>query len=348
MAGSGSGGAGTAGSAVSSGGAGASGSAAGAGAGGTKAAASAAGSGGDKSSAGATAQAGSPAAGSGGAPAPVVPVLRDSKYLIELADTSLEVDPQLGGRVVRFARAGQNLLTGSDVDPLNWGSTFWPSPQARWNWPPVPELDSQPYTATLAGDVLTLVSAPGMRAKVRVTKRFRALPEARAIEIEYQLENTDTAAASWAPWEISRVAPGGLTFFPTGTAPAALTQLPVVNQAGATWYLHEPARVPMAGQKFAGDGSGGWLAHVAGRTLFLKQFSDVPAAQQAPSPEAEIEIYAAPGYVEIEPQGPYTQLMPGGRVEWRVRWSVRQLPDALKVEVGNAALFEFARMSATP
>lgn len=309
-----------------------------------------AGAGAGAAAAGGAGSAGILAAGGGGAgaaPASTAPIARQGKYAIELGDMVFEVDPQVGARITRFAWAGKNLLTGSDVDSLNWGSTFWPSPQARWNWPPVPEIDSQPYTAKLDGDALVLVGQAGDRAKVRVTKRFRALPMSMAIELEYTLENTDSAAASWAAWEISRVSPGGLTFFPTAAGAPVNNQLQLVQQAGVSWYQHDPKSVPMAGQKFAADGSGGWLAQLAGRTLFLKQFDDVPADKQAPSPEAEIEIYAAPGYVEVEPQGPYTQLMPGEHLTWRVRWFVREVPADISVELGSTALRDFAQKLAS-
>jgi hypothetical protein len=286
-------------------------------------------------------------AGAAAAATSSTPVLRSGKYVIELADLAFEVDPAVGGRVTSFALGGKNVLTGADVDSSNWGSTFWPSPQARWDWPPVPELDSQMYTASVEADTLILVSQPGVRAKVRVTKRFRALPAVTALELTYSLQNTDSAPAAWAPWEISRVAPGGLTFFPVGKA-AVTTALPVMTQNGTTWYRHDPASVG-SGQKFSGDGSGGFIAHVAGRTLFLKQFLDVTPEQQAPAPEAEIELYAAQGYVEIEPQGPYTMLMPDQSVTWTVRWYLRALPDDITVELGNAQLLQFAqKLAQTP
>jgi hypothetical protein len=284
--------------------------------------------------------AGMPAAGSGGAAA--MPMMRDGKLALDLGAITFEIDPAMGGRITRFSLDGTNILTDASVDATNWGSTFWPSPQARWDWPPVPELDTQPYMANVTGDAIELVSQPGMRAKVRVTKRVRALASEEAIELTYVLENTDTANASWAPWEISRVAPGGLTFFPSAGA-AVNAQLPVMNQNGATWFKHDPANIPMSGQKFSADGSGGWIAHVAGRTLFLKRFTDTPADKQAPSPEAEVELYASPAYEEIEPQGPYTQLAPGESVTWTVRWYLRALPDSIPVELGNAALFQFAQ-----
>jgi hypothetical protein len=192
-----------------------------------------------------------------------------------------------------------------------------------------------------------LKSQPGTRAKVSVEKRVRAVRERAAIDIEYVLTNTDSAIASWAPWEISRVAASGLTFFPTGSA-TVTANLPVTNKDEMTFYQHDPKAFNGSGQKYTADGSGGWLAHVSGKLLFLKTLADVTPALQAPAPEAEIEIYAAAKYVELEPQGPYVQLQPNQSTRWTVRWYLRRLPDSAAAEPGNAALLRFVRSITNP
>jgi hypothetical protein len=285
---------------------------------------------------------GAGAAGVSNGVEPVIPIERGGKYALEFDGLVLEVDPRVGARIVTFSLEGKNVLTGSDIDGNNWGSTFWPSPQQRWNWPPVPEIDTEPYTSSIVDNAIVLTSAVGNRARVRVTKRLRADRARRAIEIEYALENTDSATAQWAPWEVSRVAAGGITFFPTGDTKVS-TNLPVKQAGAVTWYQHDPNALGNSGQKFSGDGRGGWLAHVAGRLLFLKTFADVPPNMQAPAPEAEIEIYAATKYVELEPQGVYTTLLPGEHLKWSVRWYLRPLPDSVAAVVGDAALVEFAQ-----
>lgn len=290
---------------------------------------------------------GPPMSGAGGSVSGAVqPIEREGKYVLEFDDVSFEVDPERGARVTRYAVAGQNLLTGPEVDATNWGSTFWPSPQARWNWPPVPELDSEAYEGGIRGDAIELTSRPAERVKLQVTKRFRASAAERAIVLEYRLTNQDSVEVSWAGWEISRVAPNGLTFFPTGDA-TVNNQLSLTNMGDISWYRHDPSAVPMGGVKFSGDGRGGWLAHAAQGVLWVKTFEDVPNGRQAPAPEGEIEIYAAPGYVEIEPQGPYTALMPGESLTWSVRWRAQKLADAALAELGNAALVQLAESLAS-
>jgi hypothetical protein len=286
-----------------------------------------------------------------------LPIQRGAKYVLEFGKVLFEVDPAVGGRVVTFSLNGQNLLTDATADKSNggnYGSTFWPSPQ-MWggmSWPPIPEVDNQAYTPSVDGTSIVMTQpAASVRGKVSVAKRFTAVLNAQAVDVKYTLTNNDTVAASWAPWEISRVALSGLTFFPTGTAvvaiPAANGPLPtsrVTTSEGVTWYKNQPFVSASSGDKgkYSADGAEGWLGHVSGNLLFVKRYADVPAAQAAPG-EADTEFYAGEGYVEIEPQGAYQNLQPGASLMWTVRWYVRQLADPSIADVGNAALVSMAR-----
>ena len=134
----------------------------------------------------------------------------------------------------------------------------------------------------------------------------------------------------FAPWEVTRVWPGGLTFYPTGAAhPRAgggFALPPTRDAAGCTWYQH-PGNAPGADQKLLADGAGGWLAHVAGDVVLVKTFTAVSAAQAAPG-EAEIEIFVdgQGRYVELEEQGAYQSLPRGQTLAWPVTWIIRKLP----------------------
>jgi len=273
------------------------------------------------------------------------PQIRGDLYDFTFGRRHFVVDSAHGARITRFGLDDANLLTGPEVDMLNYGSTFWPSPQERWGWPPVPELDSEAYEfveAPAGVSGFQFESRTGMRAKVSVSKLIHPQVREDTVEITYSLTNEDTAQASWAPWEITRVPASGLSFFPTGER-TVNTALSVVEQGGISWYLHDPSKISGDGQKFTGDGAEGWLAHVAGRNLLVKTFTDVPVDAQAPAPEAEIALYAARGYVEIEPQGPYTALMPGASLSWKVRWIVAELPAQLSAELGNQELVDLVR-----
>ena len=156
----------------------------------------------------------------------------------------------------------------------------------------------------------------------------------------------------FAPWEITRVGPGGLTFYPTGAdAPRSgggFALPPTQTAAGCTWYQH-PGTAPGANQKLLADGSGGWLAHVAGDVVLVKKFADVPLGMAAPS-EAEIEIYVdgQGHYVEVEEQGAYQPVPAGQTLTWPVTWIVRPLPAGIDATAGSADLVAFVQSLVSP
>jgi hypothetical protein len=279
--------------------------------------------------------------------------------VLEFESTLFEVDPAVGGRITQFSQNGQNVLASAAVtgDTTNWGSTFWPAPQGAWNandgvdtdWPPIDWLDSLPYTAALEGETIVLTSsAPPAStdlARLSLVKRFTADLAARAISIEFILTNEDVNAGQWAPWQISRVAPNGLTFFPTGTSVVDNT-LPTTDIDGVTWYQHpdgEPFN-PEPGQSQIADVGAPWVAHVAGNLVFVKTFPAITPAEFAPG-TGELKLFARTGgpYVEIEPLGAYTPLEPGGSLSWVVRWYLRDLPADATAAAGDAALVSFVQ-----
>jgi hypothetical protein len=86
------------------------------------------------------------------------------------------------------------------------------------------------------------------------------------------------------------------------------------------------------------------MAQINKGMIMIKKWNDVPLEKNAPG-EGEIEIYANPdrSYIEIEPQGPYTELAPGASTSMEIKWYLRPLPEGIKAEAGNAALMEFVR-----
>lgn len=285
------------------------------------------------------------------------PIERNGKYTLEFGDVVFTADPAVGARVTAFSFKGTNLLTTPAQDksggepPNNYGSTFWPSPQTKavWGgetWPPIPEIDSGAYTPMLDGTTIVLTSAKSVRGSMSLTKRFSAVLNAQAVDLTYTLKNENSASVTLAPWQISRVAPSGITFFPTGERVVPVTDenggqldlAKITSAESVTWYKNTPGDEG----KYIADGAEGWLAHVSGDLLFVKRFPDVKVAETAPN-EGDAEIYAGKGYVEIEAQGPVKTLATGASLEWTVRWYVRKLPDPTMASVGNAALVALVR-----
>lgn len=280
----------------------------------------------------------------------VAPEVNDGIYRWRLADLTLEVDAARGARVTAFRIGAENVLTGPEINPLNFGSTFWTSPQSDWNWPPLVEIDSGPYAVSGTGADLTFTSAIAESMGVQVSKRFRVDGAQETVDITYAVENRGAAPRTLAPWEISRLPTGGLTFFPAGGGIQPTSLLKVREIDGVVWFEYDPKPITDHQKMFA-HGAEGWIAHVdlPRRMLFLKSFPEIGAEEQAPG-EAQLELYADPAhtYIEVEQQGPYRAIAPGARVEWSVTWRLRRIPLGVDLVAGNKDLLALVRHLVAP
>jgi Domain of unknown function (DUF4380) len=279
-------------------------------------------------------------------PQPVKPAVEDGRHVLAWDDVRLEIDAATGARVTALRFGGRNLLSGPDADAGNYGSTFWPAPQSAWGWPPLAEIDHAPYRAEVEAAAIVMRGATSPALGVAVDKRFAADAGRNAVIFDFTIHNRGDAPTRLAPWQITRVPPGGLSLFPTGGGtqpPCPPSNLAVREALGVTWYAYDAAAVTDH-QKLFADGREGWLAHVDGDALLLKTFASVPRDAQAPG-EAQIEIYATPAhtYVEVEVQGACETIAPGAALAWRVTWLLRRLPPDLARAAGSAPLVDFIR-----
>ena len=287
---------------------------------------------------------------------PVSATADGSLYTLTLGDLKMVIDGANGARVIEFSFRGQNVLVTQDEN-INFGSTYWPSPQASWCtagggcWPPPAALDSGPYAGgvntvdtsiQLTSGQQTIDGIPG--SIIAVTKTFTPVPESGAVDVTYKMGNASpSGSVSLAPWQLSRVAAGGLTFFGQGSgavtyAPNTASTFTVDAMGGDLWYLSAP--VTHDSKAFAD--STGWLAQVTpDKLLYLLAFPDIQPADAAPG-EAEIELYTNSSYVELEAQGALVAQMPGEAMSWTVRWKLRPLPAGATVAEGNAGLASLA------
>ena len=244
-----------------------------------------------------------------------IKTLEGSKYSITAGDLTLTVDAGQGAKILSFQYKDKEVLSQLQR-PNAFGSTFWTSPQVEWNWPPVPEYDTKPFTAEQKNGALVLTGQESPRYHYRIRKEFR--PAGNCIEVKYSIINEAAVERKIAPWEISRVPSEGVIFFdatPETITPIGL--LPVSFEDGASWYQVDEAR---ANRKINADGSG-WYAYANDGLVLVKSFEDIDGTQPAPK-EAEIQVYVNAGktFIELEAQGPYTSLKPGEALNWTVRW----------------------------
>lgn len=264
---------------------------------------------------------------------------------------SFQSGPKRSGRIHAVQYNGANVLHMDTGSATNYGSTFWPSPQAGWQntpaWPPATNIDgaNNNFTAEYADTTLFLRGATDNSNQVRINKAYWLNAADTSISMRFTLINTAATTKSWAPWQVTRLPAGGIYLFPKGEG--AITG----DLAGGTrdslghiWFKYDSSSNYSGTKKFYADGSNGWFAHLSkDRVLLIKKFTDTPLAQKAPSPENEIELYTDPNkkFVEMEPQGPYTAIPSGDSVVWDVKWYVRKMPDTTTVAVGNVAILNY-------
>ena len=223
--------------------------------------------------------------------------LDDEKYTVANGDVTLTVDVAHGAKILSFKRT---------------------SPQAEWNWPPVAEYDSLPYSVESA-DASTLVAlGQPSRFGYRVQKAFSADPADGAFIITYSIINESGETRKVAPWAITRVPNGGYLEFDAKAEDVTPLDLMKVsfNENGARLDID----VADQNRKINVDGKG-WLKFHDNGLVLTQKFPDIAPADAAPG-EAEIQVYidARKSFVEIEAQGPYTELQPGEKLDWTVRW----------------------------
>ena len=277
--------------------------------------------------------------------------VEDDRYAISIDDVTLTVDAAHGGKILSFKLGDKEVIAQNPAaaapaqpapaegqpprrrffNPNSYGSTFWTSPQAEWNWPPVPEYDSLPYTAEIAegpikfaGSNMHAIILEGQVSKYgyRVRKTITTDPSGPAFVVVYSIVNESGETRKVAPWEITRVPNGGFLEFeatPEGVTPADLMKVSF-DDGKATLEVD----VADQNRKINVDGKG-WLKFRDNGLLMTKCFPDIAPADAAPG-EAEIQVYidARKSFVEIEAQGPYTELAPGEKLDWAVRWTLAE------------------------
>jgi len=269
--------------------------------------------------------------------------LGNGKFAFNFNDIYFVIDSTVGARPIELTIQKTPLLTSSTINKDNYGNTFWPSPQSIWGWPPLATIDSKPYSGGIVGNTLSFTSAKDSMTGLILNKEYSINPEKNYITLKYTMENQSGKDQKVAPWEITRMYPGGLTIYPSGDAAktgdlAKLTK----DTIGHTWFQYNANTIPSGVPKLFSDGKQGWLAQTTGDILFVKTFPDVPVNEISPA-EGEIELYTNPdkSYIEVEQQGSYLNLANGTKRTWEVRWYLRKIPTTIEVKTGSKSLVDF-------
>ncbi len=272
------------------------------------------------------------------------PVIKNGMYSITINNAELVADPESGGRISSLKLDGKNFFTGKDVNASYWGSTLWASPQKIWG-ANLKELDDRAYAVSIKNNAIQMTSPKDPNTGFVFTKEILGNKPEGSFSIRYTISNQSDSVRKVAPWEVTRVYPDGLAFFPKGNGERwgnLAGQAEDIN--GITWFDYQADKIQPGQNKFFSDGAEGWIAQVNEDVIFIKKFPDIPLEKAAPS-EAEVEIYTNPqkSYVEIEQQGAYHDLQPAASLHWEVSWYIRKLPATLNRSKGNAGLVAYVR-----
>ena len=271
----------------------------------------------------------------------------DGTFSILNNNIELKISPQDGGKIISFKLNEDDLILRKEDKQSSYGSTFWPSPQAMWNWPPLKTLDRDPYSVKEEDFKTILTSDVDSRTKLRFSKIITGPVKPNAIELPFIIKNEGDKDISVAPWQVTRVKKGGLIFFPVGDGRMTTKYFevaPTEEIDGIVWYQSNKNESLKNNLLNVTDGKEGWLAYAAGQKLFVKKFPEMNRDQFAPG-EGEVIFYVDQRFdvIEIEVQGPYTKLKPGESSEWTVEWYAFEIPTNIKVEVGSKDLVDFVR-----
>ena len=256
--------------------------------------------------------------------------LENGQYSMKCNNISLLIDPKLGARILSARVNDKEILLQQRAQLLNWGSTFWPSPQSRWNWPPPFAIHFGGYNSEIQGDKLVMISDTDPELGLSVRKEFSFHENGKFLRIIYEMKNETDSVVHVGPWEITCVpAIGAKVFFNLGPVPEnAASTLEFHEVDGIGWFDFDKDEVS-GNLKLFSNTPQGWLGHInQDRVLFVKTFDVIPAGDLPPG-QGNVEVYASQRfeYIELENHGKYQRLAPDASLLYEVKWYISILPD---------------------
>lgn len=264
----------------------------------------------------------------------------DSLVSVIKDNQEITLSKKYGGRVASLKLNGNEFLYTSNPEG-NWGSTFWVSPQAIWFWPPPKGFDKVPYQYTKQESVAKFEGMDSVNTKIAFLKQYTIDTISKAFLLSYTMTNKDSVAKVVAPWEITRVPYGGITFFPKGEIIHSGVQLK--DTLETSWLYGKSLNFEGKDTKVFADASKGWIAHLQKNMLLVKVFENIDSKKDSPNEETEIEIYLSKGnYIEVEQQGKKSKLNPKEFYTWNVKWFLVEVPANIKTNEISAELLALA------
>jgi hypothetical protein len=275
----------------------------------------------------------------------------DNEYI------QLVVMPEIGGRILHYGfeddtymavnssqiNKTYNPATNQTGPWTSWGYggyKAWPSPQAVWTpstWPPPPYLDWGQYSWSVehASDdsvILYMISpvevyrTPGLVQ----ARRIKVYKNTTRVVVEQILKNVSSPRNEWSVWEVTQaIVDHDAThdyanisnYFPSSESDIKVlmgSKIPTTevaenvrkwNYAGNGWKLGTLLKE-------------GWTCFVDERDeqTYAKIFDIDPDNEEYPDQNSNFMLYVGGNYVEIEVQGPLTNIAQGDSTSYTENW----------------------------
>lgn len=287
-------------------------------------------------------------------------VIRESGYdnCIELtnADTRVVLEPNLGGRVLRYQFKGAEVLF---QDPAEDGATLQPGRNltvtaGRFDIGPEHTLPRHPtlfvgrWTGEITGErSARLTSQRDPTLGIVLVRDFTLAAQGSYLKCTQTIRNESQERRRVFHWSRTLAAPDGICLqplnphsrYPRGYA----VYVPITTSAGGRGSAIDfrPADEPNIrvregvleflgapnNPKYAIDPDAGWMAYITrNNRLFVKKYPLFPNRVYGEIAANSACIYYHPRFCELEPIGPVEDLAPGQSASFTEDWWLYEFP----------------------
>lgn len=265
--------------------------------------------------------------------------------------------PDVAGRVVVYARDGENILwenTDASGRPRPGGGyQLDVGPEMRLI-PPHPALWSGRYRwGLLPPRTITLSSEPDPTLGLRLEKQISIDPRDGALEVVQRMKNVSDREQSYCLWDRTLCKGGGFALVPLNPRSRFPARWVIGRRKGGAWEYNgvDPAHPEMRvldgvlvvrsggpEQKIGADSDAGWIGYVRGSLLYVKYYPYDPGGRYTDG-GLSVAFYFNERFSECEPISPEVTLRPGEEYVFPERWILLRLER-------EVATFEEARRAA--
>lgn len=279
-------------------------------------------------------------------------------YRLTNGTVEVIVTTDIGPRIIRYGFVGAENQLAEMPEPEvktemgTWkpygGHRLWIAPESkRQSYGP----DNEPVPFELLRNGIRLMQKVEPKTGVQKTMIVTLDAVGTGVTIVHQLTNTNLYALDIAPWALTIVMGGGQTIIPQEPFIShddyVLPARPMVlwhytDLTDPRWTLgrgflrlRSDAARPEP-QKIGVLNKQGWMAHLHGKTLFVKRFAYNPEAQY-PDYNTNCQTYTAGTFMEVETVGHLRRLLHEQTAEHVERWYLFANVDAGPTEATLAA-----------